>query len=141
MNAQTRRRFRRLTGQVFFWKKAQMPWYWRCPHEYVVRQRDLGSPDVGGLWGAPWRCTESEFQFLKRVIAEHGTRMKWRHRNDVVLFDGRYCYWRCEGIINRTYRISYLNGGRPSEETLAKLRKRFWPTRKDRRYYNYIDKF
>ncbi len=28
------------------------------------------------LWGAPWRCTETEFQFLKRVIAKHGERVK-----------------------------------------------------------------
>jgi hypothetical protein len=120
---------------VFFWRKATMPAYYRCPHEYVVRQRDLF------LWGAPWRCTETEFQFLKRVIAKHGERVKWRHRRDVVLFDRLFAYWRCGGIINRSYRISYLNGGRPSEKVLKRLRKRFWPTRADRRYYNYIAKF
>jgi hypothetical protein len=106
-----------------------LPRYWRCPHEFTV---DLF------LWGAPWRITESEFQFLKRVIAKHGERVKWRHRNDVVLFDGRYVYWRVNGVVNRTYRLSYLNGGRPSEKVLKKLRKRFWPTRSDRKYYNYI---
>jgi hypothetical protein len=128
-----------------------------------VRCSETNSNNAAGLW--PGMVKQSASQdgrsplrllvvFLKRSTFpsldrplkqayqnEHGTRMRWRHRNDVVLFDGRYCYWRCEGIINRTYRISYLDGGRPSDETLAKLRKRFWPTRKDRRYYNYIDKF
>jgi len=45
------------------------------------------------------------------------------------------------GIINRSYKIPYLNGGRPSEKVLERLRKRFWPMTADRRYYNYIAKF
>jgi hypothetical protein len=127
----TRKRFRR-TIRVFFWRKAVMPCYYKCPHEYVVRQRDLI------LRGAPWRITEMEFQFLKKVIAKHGERVKWRHRRDVVLFEGRYVYWRCGGVINRTYRMSYLNGGRPPEKVLKRLRKRFWPNKRDRRYYYWI---
>ena len=87
------------------------------------------------------KATETEFQFLKRVIAKHGERVKWRHRRDVVLFDGFFAYWRCGGIINRSYKIPYLNGGRPSEKVLKRLRERFWPTTADRRYYNYIAKF
>jgi hypothetical protein len=58
------------------------------------------------------------------VIAKHGERVKWRHKRDVVLFDGLFAYWREGGVINRTYRLSYLNGGRPPEKVLAKMRKR-----------------
>ena len=94
-----------------------------------MRQRDLF------LWWAPWRCTETEFQYLKRVIAKHGERVKWQHKRDVVLFDGLFAYWREGGVINRTYRLSYLNGGRPPEKVLAKMRERFWPNKHDRRYY------
>jgi len=72
--------------------------------------------------------TEAEFQFLKKAIARHGERVKWRHANDVVLFEGRYVYWRCGGVINRTDRRSMDNGGRPSQRVLKEMRKRFWPT-------------
>ena len=61
-----------------------MPCYYNCPHEYVVRERDLFIP-----W-APWGCPEKDFQFFKKTIRTHGERKKWRHRRDVVLFDGRY---------------------------------------------------
>jgi hypothetical protein len=77
---------------------------------------------------------------LKKVIAKHGERVKWRHRRDVVLFDDLLAYWRCEGVINRTDQRSYLNGGRPSEKVLKEMRKRFWPTKWDRKYYNRIAK-
>jgi hypothetical protein len=63
-----------------------------------------------------------EFQYLKRVIAKHGERVKWQHKRDVVLFDGLFAYWREGGVINRTYRLSYLNGGRPPEKVLAKMK-------------------
>ncbi len=119
---------------MFFWRKAVMPCYYKCPHEYVVRQRDLF------IRGAPWRITEKEFQFLKKMIAKRGEERKWRHRRGVALFDGLYVYWRCEGVINRTYRLSHLNGGRPDEKVLAKLRKRFWPNKVDRRYYWWVGK-
>src|SRR6266480_6337207 len=125
MNPRTRRQFRE-TIRVFFWRKAVMPCYYKCPHEYVVRQRDLI------VRGAPWRITDTEWQYLKRLIDKHGEQVKWRHRRDVVMFEGRYVYWRCGPIINRTYRMSYLNGGRPSAKVLAKLRKRFWPNKADR---------
>ena len=131
MTPRTRRKFRRLVG-FFYWRKATLPRYWKCPHECVVRQRDLY------LWGAPWRITEAEFQWLKKVIAKHGERTTWRHRRDVVLFDGRYVYWRCGGVINRTDRRSHMNNGRPPARVLKETRKRFWPTTADRKYYNYI---
>ena len=109
----TRKRFRKkVVARI--WRKALMPCYYNCPHEYIVRERDLFYE------GASWGCSE---------------RGKWRHRRDVVLFDGRYVYWRIEGIINRTDRRSYLNGGRPSQKILKEMRKRFWPTTADRRRY------
>jgi hypothetical protein len=70
------------------WRKALMPCYYNCPHEYIVRERDLFYD------GASWGCSERDFQFLKKTITTHGERRKWRHRRDVVLFDGRYVYWR-----------------------------------------------
>ena len=130
MNQRERQRFRRLVG-IFYWRKAVMPCYYNCPHEYVVRQADLF------VRGAPWRITEQEFRFLKKVIDKHGEQVKWRHRKDIVLFDGLYSYWRCGGVINRTYR----NDGKPSAKVLKRLRKRFWPTTADRRYYNCIVKY
>ena len=124
----TRKRFRKkVVARI--WRKALMPCYYNCPHEYIVRERDLFYE------GASWGCSERDFQFLKKTIATHGERRKWRHRRDVVLFDGRYVYWRIEGIINRTDRRSYLNGGRPSQKILKEMRKRFWPTTADRRRY------
>ncbi len=124
----TRKRFRKkVVARI--WREALMPCYYNCPHEYIVRERDLSYE------GASWGCSERDFQFLKKTIATHGERRKWRHRRDVVLFDGRYVYWRIEGIINRTDRRSYLNGGRPSQKILKEMRKRFWPTTADRRRY------
>src|SRR4029450_2039166 len=84
------------------------------------RRSKLRSPRTSSTW----RCTETEF-----VIAKHGERVKWRHRRDVVLFNGRYVYWREQGVINRTFRLSYMKGGRPDEKVLAKIRKRFGRTR------------
>jgi len=93
------------------------------------RRSKLRSPRTSSTW----RCTETEF-----VIAKHGERVKWRHRRDVVLFHGRYVYWREQGVINRTFRLSYMKGGRPDEKVLAKIRKRFWPNTADRQYYWWI---
>ncbi len=124
----TRKRFKKKVNWLR-WRKAVMPCYYNCPHEYIVRERDLFYE------GASWGCSERDFQFLKKTIATHGERRKWRHRRDVVLFEGRYVYWRIEGIINRTDRRSYLNGGRPSQKILKEMRKRFWPTTADRRRY------
>jgi hypothetical protein len=87
------------------------------------------------------KATETEFQFLKRVIAKHGERVKWRHRRDVVLFDGFFAYCDAGASSIAATKIPYLNGGRPSEKVLKRLRKRFWPMTADRRYYNYIAKF
>ena len=39
--------------------------------------------------------------------------MNWRHRRDVVLFDGRFVYWQIGPIINRTDKRSMMNDGRP----------------------------
>jgi hypothetical protein len=75
---------------------------------------------------------------LKKVIDKHGERVQWRHRRAVVLFDSRFAYWRCGPVINRTYRMSYLNGGHPSAKVLAKMRKRFWPNKADRKYCYWI---
>jgi hypothetical protein len=85
----------------------------RC-HERSLAAIKATSPRTSSTW----RCTETEF-----VIAKHGERVKWRHRRDVVLFHGRYVYWREQGVINRTFRLSYMKGGRPM--------RRFW-----RRYGN-----
>ncbi len=48
------------------WRKALMPCYYNCPHEYIVRERDLFYE------GASWGCSERDFQFLKKTIATHG---------------------------------------------------------------------
>ena len=82
MTRQTRLRFRKKIRRK--WRKAILPAYYNCPHEYIVRERDLFYE------GASWGCSERDFQFLKKTIATHGERRKWRHRRDVVLFDGRY---------------------------------------------------
>jgi hypothetical protein len=89
---------------------------------------------------APWTCSERKFDFLYFTIQKHGDVQPWRRRRDKVLYVGRYVYWCTEdgGVINRCYRESHMNGGRPSEKVLKRLRKRFWPTREDRKYYNYI---
>jgi hypothetical protein len=128
MNARERKRFRaKVSGRV--WRKALMPCYYNCPHEYLVRERDLFHK------GASWGCSERDFQFFKEMIATHGERVKWRHRRDVVFFEGRYVYWRLGGIINRTDRRSYQNGGRPPQRVLKEMRRRFWPTTADRERY------
>jgi hypothetical protein len=106
-----------------------MPAYYSCPHEYIIRERDLFYE------GARWGCSERDFQFLKKTIATYGERMKWRHRRDVVLFDSRFVYWRLGGIINRTDKRGMDNGGRPPAKVLEQMRKRFWPTKADRRRY------
>ena len=124
----TRKRFKKKVNWLR-WRKAVMPCYYNCPHEYVVRERDLFVP-----W-APWGCPEKDFQFFKKTIRTHGERKKWRHRRDVVLFDGRFVYWQIGPIINRTDRRSMMNGGRPPAKVLAQMRKRFWPTTADRRRY------
>ena len=103
MSPRTRRQFRN-TIRVFYWRKAMMPCYYKCPHEYVVRQRDLF------LRGAPWRITEPEFQFLKKVIDKHGERVQGRHRRDVVLFDSRFAYWRRRGLLIRGQREQAIHG-------------------------------
>jgi hypothetical protein len=126
---QARKRFKKKVNWLR-WRKAVMPCYYNCPHEYVVRERDLFLP-----W-APWGCPEKDFQFLKKTIATHGEPMKWRHRRDVVLFDGRFVYWQIGPIINRTDKRSMMNNGRPPAKVLVQIRKRFWPTRADRREYN-----
>jgi hypothetical protein len=105
----TRKRFKKKVNWLR-WRKAVMPCYYNCPHEYVVRERDLFIP-----W-APWGCPERDFQFFKKTIRTHGERKKWRHRRDVVLFDGRFVYWQIGPIINRTDRRSMMNGGRPPAE-------------------------
>jgi hypothetical protein len=127
----TRKRFKKKVNWLR-WRKAVMPCYYNCPHEYVVRERDLFIP-----W-APWGCPEKDFQFFKKTIRTHGERKKWRHRRDVVLFDGRFVYWQIGPIINRTDRRSMMNGGRPPAKVLAQMRKRFWPTTADRKRYNYF---
>ena len=124
----TRTRFKKKVNWLR-WRKAVMPCYYNCPHEYVVRERKLFVP-----W-APWGCPEKDFQFFKKTIRTHGERKKWRHRRDVVLFDGRFVYWQIGPIINRTDRRSMMNGGRPSQKILKEMRKRFWPTTADRRRY------
>ena len=106
-----------------------LPQYYSCPHEYIVRERDLFHE------GASWGCSERDFQFLKKTIATYGERVKWRHRCDVVLFNGRFVYWQIGGIINRTDKRSMDNGGRPSAKVLKEMRERFWPTAADRRRY------
>jgi hypothetical protein len=126
----TRKRFKKKVNRLRG-RKAVMPCYYNCPHEYVVRERDLFIP-----W-APWGCPEKDFQFFKKTIRTHGERKKWRHRCDVVLFDGRFVYWQIGPIINRTDRRSMMNGGRPPAKVLAQMRKRFWPTTADRKRYNY----
>lgn len=112
-----------------FWRKATMPCYYSCPHEYVVRRRSLFRAS------AAWGCSERDFQFLKETIACYGERTKWRHRRDVVFFDGRFVYFVCGPVINRTDKRSMLNDGYPPTEVLAQMRKRFWPTKADRRKY------
>jgi hypothetical protein len=38
----TRKRFRKkVVARI--WRKALMPCYYNCPHEYIVRERDLGN--------------------------------------------------------------------------------------------------
>ena len=106
-----------------------MPCYHRCPHEYIVRERD------SFYEGASWNCSERDFQFLKKTIATYGERMRWRHRRDVVFFDGRLVYFVCGPVINRTDKRSMLNNGHPPIEVVAQMRKRFWPTKADRRKY------
>ena len=67
------------------WRKALMPCYYNCPHEYIVRERDLFYES------ASWGCSERDFQFLKKTIATHGERRKWRHRRDLfALPDPRF---------------------------------------------------
>jgi hypothetical protein len=56
----------------------------------------------------------------------------------VQLIDGRYVYWRIQGIINRTYKESAEAEGYPSERALAVMRKRFWPTQKERDKYQFL---
>ena len=126
--AETLERFRKATARLF-WRKATQPQFYGCPHEYVIRKADLFRH------GAPWGCSERDFQFLAKTIATYGERMKWRHRRDVCLFDGDYVYFVCGPCLNRSYRESMENSGYPSPETLAMLRARFWPTKADRQTY------
>jgi hypothetical protein len=126
------KRFRKIVSGLF-WRKAMMPRYWSCPHEYVTSVDDplLRCPD------APWACSERQFDFLSRMIAKYGEEQKWRSRRDVVLFVGRYVYWGGQeiGVVNRTYRVSQDFKGQVPPHILEQLRKRFWPTKADRKLY------
>jgi hypothetical protein len=124
-------RFRRTVNRLY-WRKGVMPYYWDCPHEYVIDEFYLYILD------APWGVSERTFNYLSRMIEKHGQPMPWRSRRDVSLFDGRYVYWRAECVINRTYRQSMLFAGYPPPPVLEKLRKRFWPTRTERAEYKRI---
>jgi hypothetical protein len=74
MKPETRKRFVKRCAKVE-WRKAFLPFYHSCPHEYLYRKR------------------------------------------------------------NRTDRRALNNGGYPSKPDLARIRKRFWPTKTDRLRY------
>jgi hypothetical protein len=121
-------RFRKLVDRLY-WRKGMMPYYWDCPHEYVIDKDELYVPD------APWGCKERDFQYLSSLIEAYGKRMPWRSRRDTAMFDGRLVYWRIGCVINRTYRESMIFKGYPPPHVLEQMRKRFWPTRADRTEY------
>jgi hypothetical protein len=128
MTESIRKRFRQKV-RTLLWRKGSMPAYYNCPHEFVIRSRGLYHPH------ASWGCREADFRFLARTIKEHGKRMKWRHRRDVMFFDDGYAYWRIGPVINRTDERGMMNDGHPPDEVLAQMRKRFWPSTADRRDY------
>ena len=105
----TRKRFKKKVNWLR-WRKAVMPCYYNCPHEYVVR--DATYSFRGHRGAAP----EKDFQFFKKTIRTHGER-----RNGgigatsccsmVALFIGR-----SRPIINRTDRRSMIEWRTPASE-------------------------
>src|SRR5262245_66626381 len=117
-----RKRFRE-TVRTMFWRKAVMPCYYTCPHEYVVRRRSLFRTV------APWGCSERDFQFLTKTIKAHSERMTWRHRSDVDFFDGRLVYFICRHIINLTDKRSMLNKRHSNTYVIAQMLQHFTQTK------------
>ena len=54
----TRKRFKKKVN-LLRWRKAVMPCYYNCPHEYIVRERDLFYE------GASWGCSGKGFSILQ----------------------------------------------------------------------------
>jgi len=114
-----RKRFIKTVGAMQ-WRKAMMPWYWTCAHEYVVRKRS---------------CRKKDYNLIEKLIDKHRKQAQWRKHRDTFLFVDRLIYWVTEDAINRTDKRSLMNGGYPPPDVLAQIRKRFWPTRVDRDRY------
>jgi hypothetical protein len=117
-----RKKRKRLNARVaaLEWRKAKMPWYWTCPHEFVLCGKTLRKKD---------------YKFIAKLIEKHGREKKWRTREYCFLFVGQLIYWRIDEVINRTDRRALLRGGYPPQRVLAQIRKRFWPTKADRLKY------
>jgi hypothetical protein len=94
-----------------------MPWFWTCPHEYLFRKRTC-----------PKRISDA----LAKVIDKYAKPRRWRAHSYCFLFVDGLIYWRIEDCINRTDRRALANNGHPSENTLKQIRRRFWPTSKER---------
>jgi hypothetical protein len=119
MNTRTRKRFVKRCAKVE-WRKAFLPWHYNGPHEYLYRKRT---------------CPKEHFDKIAAVMGKHAVPRRWRkHRYNFLFVDG-LIYWRIDECINRTDRRALNNGGYPSKPDLARIRKRFWPTKTDRLRY------
>jgi hypothetical protein len=113
------------TVEALEWRKASMPFYWSCPHEYIVRKKS---------------CRTKDYDFIEKLIAKHGKKAQWRKRRNTFLFLDGLIYWVDEPVINRTDERSLLNGGYPPRNVLAQIRERFWPMKEDRALYKTWEK-
>ena len=71
--------------------------------------------------GRPPFIIERRSARLMKTIRKQGERKKWRHRRDVVLFDGRFVYWQIGPIKGCMHRSHILCSKPTSENSVTKF--------------------